>query len=323
MGFVLLVIAIFFFSLQFIFPKAYQRRTDGSINAALWFSTGTGFFCSLLFFAFNHFQLAFTPISFAFASVFACLCVLGEIYTVTGLKFEKIQWITISTLLGGFIVPSVYGFLALGEDVGWKKMVGIFLLLSSFLTKLSFCSKQADAKAAQHPAPTNRSAGSRASVGKQLLLCTALFFNNGFISILSKVHTNLHHAVPIRDFIVTYSLLRCILSFLLILGLYGWRRQCAHRSVPFFARLSVKKGRKGMLLLLGTMAAYAVSNGLGNLTSMEAAKTVDASIQFPTISAGTILLTILLARLFYHEKLEKKDFVNMVLNLVGILFFLL
>ena len=80
---------------------------------------------------------------------------------------------------------------------------------------------------------------------------------------------------------------------------------------------------KLFLLLLISCALYAVCNGLGNILSLNCAQTMDASIQFPVISAVVIVLGALLGWLIYHEKIEKKDWISLILAALGIVFFVI
>ena len=80
---------------------------------------------------------------------------------------------------------------------------------------------------------------------------------------------------------------------------------------------------KLFFVLLGSCALYAVCNGLGNIFSLNCAKTMDASIQFPVISAVVIVLGALFGWLIYREKIESRDWVGLILAALGIVFFVI
>ena len=80
---------------------------------------------------------------------------------------------------------------------------------------------------------------------------------------------------------------------------------------------------KLFFILLGSCALYAVCNGLGNILSLNCAQTMDASIQFPVISAVVIVLGALFGWVIYHETIEKKDWISLVLAAIGIVFFVI
>lgn len=79
MDYILLMLAILFFSLQFIFLKAYQRKTDGGMLASLLFSGIAGISISVIFFCTNGFQLSFTWISLLFAVAMSLLSIFSSV----------------------------------------------------------------------------------------------------------------------------------------------------------------------------------------------------------------------------------------------------
>ena len=59
-------------------------------------------------------------------------------------------------------------------------------------------------------------------------------------------------------------------------------------------------------------------NGLCNLLVMLCSVSMSASVMFPIISAGSIILTALISILFYKEKLTKMQYVGFVLGIIAI-----
>ena len=63
-------------------------------------------------------------------------------------------------------------------------------------------------------------------------------------------------------------------------------------------------------------------NSTGNVFSLSAARVMDASVQFPILSAAIVVITAFLAYVFFKEKPGKKYLLSIGLNTLGILCFL-
>ena len=87
-------------------------------------------------------------------------------------------------------------------------------------------------------------------------------------------------------------------------------------------------GRKKMtallfLFIVGAAAAYAVCNTIGNIFSLQCLLTMDASLQFPILSAVVIVLTALFGRIFFGEKITKNTWISLAMSVAGIGLFML
>ena len=76
------------------------------------------------------------------------------------------------------------------------------------------------------------------------------------------------------------------------------------------------------VMLLAFAALYSVCNTLGNLCSLRCMVTMDASIQFPVLSAVIILLTTVFGRIFFGEKITKYTAIGLLMSVGGILLFI-
>ena len=76
-------------------------------------------------------------------------------------------------------------------------------------------------------------------------------------------------------------------------------------------------GKRTALTLALLTGGYAVCNGAANVCSMQTAKTMDSSLQFPLLSAMVVVFTSLLAWGFFHEKPGRGDVVGLGLTVAG------
>ncbi len=76
-------------------------------------------------------------------------------------------------------------------------------------------------------------------------------------------------------------------------------------------------------MLIAFASATAVCNTIGNLFSLRCMLTMDASIQFPILSAVVIILTALFGRIFFGEKITRGSAVSLLMSAASIGLFMI
>ena len=115
MGYGLLFGAILCFSVQSLCMKQYQVQTAGNSRAPLWAPCLYGLFRSILCLAVNGFQFSITWNSAICGVWYAFFSVVCNLSTLAAFHHGKISVVTIFLLLGGMILPALYGVIGLGE----------------------------------------------------------------------------------------------------------------------------------------------------------------------------------------------------------------
>lgn len=75
------------------------------------------------------------------------------------------------------------------------------------------------------------------------------------------------------------------------------------------------------LILVVLSGGYAICNAIGNLFSLACMVTMDASIQFPILSAVIIIFSAIFGRVFFGEKFTKSTIISLLLSVIGIALF--
>ena len=279
------------FALQFLFSKCYQLRTGVGLEPVLWLSVLQAAWVIAIFWPLNGFALRCNGTSLLFASAYA-LCALGcSAMSQFAMGRGTVAMVTLFCLAGGLVLPTGYGIVCRGERLAWRQWLGFGLMLVALL-------------------PVALPGRGEALRGRGIfwLLCGGVFLLNGAIGVVTKAHVIHPLAVPERDFLLQAACFQLILA---LLGL-GWRRSRA--------RLRGEAGQLRIswlpVLLVG---CYTLCNGTASTFSMAAAKTLDASFQFPVISASVILLTALLAWAAFRERPSRREWLELGLSCAGIL----
>ena len=154
-----------------------------------------------------------------------------------------------------------------------------------------------------------------------------LFLTNGIVSIATTQSQKAADAVSSDAFLILCKIETALAAvvIMLIIGILNQRKGDENGIRHAFTGIVRNPPMTAKIfgILLGSCALYAIANGLGNIFSLNCAKTMDASIQFPVISAVVIVLGAVFGLIFFHEKIEKRDAAGLILAALGIVFFII
>lgn len=320
MEYLLLFIACTFFSVQFIFSKAFEKRTIGGLTVCFW-NQVVCCTCGQIFMLIKSgLPTGLTPAICLFAAANAVSGIICGVCSLTAMGCGKVSTVTTFCLAGGMVVPFFYGIIALEEANSLFKCLGLVVLCLSLLP--SFLQK-------------TESRQDNANKLKFALNCTAVFLTNGMISVFGKMCMN-YVKVTETDPIVVASAednfmkisgitqLAAASVILILLAVIGKMKGKPDSFRNTFWEIGIKKMTVGFFaLLIALSACYTVCNVLGNLFSLRCMNTMDASIQFPLLSATVIVLTAILSRIFFREKFTRDTVISLLLSVAGIALFMI
>lgn len=128
-------------------------------------------------------------------------------------------------------------------------------------------------------------------------LCLVIFFLNGLTGVIAKKHQISEGAVDE----VSFTIIACALTaiFSLILLVFDLFRNGKEKRRQLMAALKIKP--------LWIIALLGVATHTGNFLHLLAANDVPASVQFPLVSGGVIVLSALVSLFAFKEKLSVKE----------------
>lgn len=287
----LILIAVVLLAFGFILQKFYQRGSKSSTVGGVSFSIVSAFCSLVLLILLNGFSIAFSWYS-VINAVLRAMC--GLLYTILGFQIMKEGRVALYMLFlmsGGMLVPAVCGWLFLNEPVYPLHVVGVLTIAVAIFLSNS---------GAQRPS------------ARVLLRCCAVFLLNGGVSVFSKLHqVNTTYATVGTT---EYAMLGTLSSLLMSIALFAalQRKEKDHGGFGQYFR-----PRSLLLILL-----YSAIGTASSLLQLEGAKNLPASVLYPMITGGTIILSGLFALLFFREKLSRRAWCGIALCLVGTCLFL-
>lgn len=306
MEYVLLAGSCICFSLQFIFSKLFQRRTDGTVHAAMWSNLLSGISIFIIFWCINCFRLTVSGGAAALAVLYAASSIICTWASLIGMSATTVAAITLYTLLGGVVLPFFYGVFALSERPSPFRWIGVTLMILAAFAPyvINNLSKKETAKAKSRL--------------KAAVCCAVVFLTNGLISIATNASERIPDHVGSNDFLLISTVLRIFGAAAILLALTLVKKD--RNVLPLDPKTNEPVKSKAFVILFVISFFYAVLNGAGNIFSLNCAKTMDASLQFPIISAACIVFSAFIGLVAFKEKPGKGDVAGIVLAIAGIVF---
>ncbi|MEE1315108.1 MAG: hypothetical protein UHS49_05020 [Faecalimonas sp.] len=279
MSVILLMLCVLTISGQNIFKKQYNSKVS---QGAFCFNAISGVF-ALLFFAIPAFVQGFDfdagLIGYAFGYALAYVMACVGIYLA-------IMWgeFGITSLIYSYstVIPTLYALLFLGEKMNVLIAIGLAaLVLSLYLTN------------------TDCSAKEKVSV-KWVLAVIAAFVGNGMCSVIQNVQ-QLRFEGRYKN---EYMTLALAMAGILFWGLTIWK----DRS---FIKENIQKGWMPAM-------ACGICNGATNLLVMVLLGMMAASVLFPALSAGGIILSFIFSVFVYKEAFGLRQGIGVAFGIVAV-----
>lgn len=277
---ILLLLSIIFGASVQNVIKKYYNKRVGG---GVFIFSAVSVICALIFFiASASFPLKFTLQLIPYALGFAASYCTATVFSFLAIKEGPLS---LSSLMTSFslLIPTLFGIFFYGDEAGVPFFIGLSLLLCSLV--LINLKKEEGIKITL----------------KWGIYVTLAFLGNGLCSTVQNGYAKVHNTGKNEFMIIALSVVAVVL---IVIALFTEKEKIAP---------SIKGGAV-------LMAICGLANGAVNLFVILLSSLMDASIMFPLISAGGIVLTSLVAIFLYKEKLSPIQYLGMLLGIGAIVF---
>jgi drug/metabolite transporter (DMT)-like permease len=288
--YILILLAVACFAAQFAFTKLYEGRVGQSGITTLVMLSGASFVGTLIFFLAEGGRIQFSAVSLIWGIVFALIMLPYYMIGIKVLSLGSLAIYSMFMMLGGMLVPFFYGVLFLHERISIGKGLGTVLLVVFIVLQAVW----------QSESEVGKKAGDSKMRSLFISLCLVIFFINGMTGVIAKAHSISEGAVSEGSFTVIYCALTSLMSFLILL--FSLLKNRREKMLAIKKALQIKP--LSVMVLLGA-AAYG-----GNYLQLLAADSVPASVQFPLVSGGVIVLSALVSAVCFKDKISKKEWIS-------------
>lgn len=245
------------------------------------FSAVTVLFAALFFVATAGYPLNFTVEILPYAFGFAACYCAAAIFSLMAINTGSLS-LTSLAISYSLLIPTVFGLIFWGDEATPFFFIGLVLLVVSLLL-------------------INSKDGEVKITPKWAILVLIAFVGNGLCSTIQNGYAKIHSTGNSEFMIIA---LATVFVTMLVLSLFKERA---------IIKPTVKSGWY-------FMAICGIANGAVNLFVIMLSPLMNASLMFPLISAGGIVLTSLVSILLYKERLTLQQYIGMILGIGAIVF---
>ncbi len=280
MNIITLIVIVIALVLQNITKKEYNKKTS---HGGFTFTFASAVCAALVFMLNLNGQFYFTKevlwYSAAFAAAYSAATV-GALFAI------KTGPLSLSALGASYslVIPTTYGLMVLGESITVFLISGIILLLVSIM----FLSSQ-------------KSQDEKKITTKWLFYVVLSFLGNGFCSVFQRMQQINLNGLYKNEFMIIALLISSAVMF--TIAIFVERKDIVN---------AIRVG-------FSTYSLGGLCNGLVNFLVMTLTFKMPASLMFPIISCGSILLTTLVSVLVYRERLSTGRKVGVALGVGAII----
>ncbi|MBQ7821138.1 MAG: EamA family transporter [Clostridia bacterium] len=244
------------------------------------FNAVTAFAALIFFLVSSGFRLDFNIEFLPYSLLFALAHSSASIGLVLAIKYGSLS-ITSLIISYSLLLPTLHGIIFLDERLGSTSYIGMgLLLISLFLVNI----KKEDVKLS----------------ALWVVFTVITFIGNGMCSVVQKIEQTVFDGAYKSEFMMVALFASAVVS--LVLGLVSAK--------------SLKQEIKGTL---SCGIAKGLANGATNLLVMIITGALASSVVFPTISAGGIVLTFIIAVTVYKERLSKLQLLGYAAGIISVI----
>ena len=289
MAYFWMVVCVITCTIQSPFKKIYQGKTNKGtflFTAMIQLVAACFFAGACLFGGGFSYEWGALPYSLLFALATSTCCITS----VTSLRYGPLA---LTSLFSSYslMLPTIYGFVRFKNPVFVSQLIGIALLLVSlYLTNMGKKDGGEEAKK------------EKGNFKKWLPLVIVMAVSNGMCAITQTEQQHRFDGAYKNEFMM----IALLASFLVLL--------CVG--------LAKERGDAGTVLKLGALPAVltGAANGATNLLVMVVTATIAASVFFPVISGGGMVLAYIISVTLFKEKFTTGQKVGILLGVASLVF---
>ena len=278
MYYFLIILSVILFGGSFALNDGYRKREGDSIRASLMFTFTSSVAGLIMLMAINGFKFEFTPFTFVIA-LLASLIGFGFTYcSFKALGRINLSLYSLFSMLGGMVLPFLQGIFFYNEPVTLAKILCFILICIALILTLEKSEKK-----------------------NGLIYYIGIFILNGMSGVLSKLFTSLpFEKTSAEGYSILIAICTTVLSGLILLIFF--REEKSAPSIPSIV-LSAGNG---------------IANKIANMWLVIALVNVDASVQYPMVTGGVMIVSTAIS-FFSKIKPSNKELLSVLIAFLGML----
>lgn len=270
--------------------KYFTDRTASTSSSGFVFNAVTCAAAALVILCMGGFG-SLSVFTLLLALLFGAVVALQGIVTVGALKCGPMSYTTVITSFST-LITALSGVMFFGEHLGAVQIVGIALVLASFVLAV-------------------KSDGEKKSAGaKWLILCIIAFITTGGIGIMQKLHQSSDFKEELNAFLIISDLTAALICAVSAVVLKSHEDRATAEKPA--------RDQKGMLVLLAIMLLNGICIALNGKFNLFLSGVMDSAVFFPTVNGGGLVLSTVAAIVLFKERLTLKQWIGILLGTAAV-----
>lgn len=276
----LILVSTVLFSLSFLFKSNFQEKEGNTLAKAMVFSA-IGNFIGIITTLFMGVDFSFTWFSFILAIITAVISIIFSVVSIKALAVANLTVFSLFSMLGGMLLPFVFSIAFYDERLTISKIICVCFVIAALILG----TPKSDSK-------KNKTA---------IWYYIGVFVTNGMVGVMAKIHQSGVNAVSSNAYTFMHKTINFAISAVIVIILLSNGED-------------VKLYRKATSLF--NASGSAMLNTIGNLFLLYALLHVDASVQYPLVTGGVIVVALIID-FIKGEKPNKKAIISAILSVIG------
>lgn len=285
----LIILSVVMFGGGFALQDVYRKKRGSGLEISMESAFIAGLAGLIVLLIINGFSFAFTPFTLIMAACSAINSIAFTFFAFKSLDYINLSLFSVFSMLGGMVLPFFQGLFFYAEEVTIAKIVCIAFICLALACTIETGNKK-----------------------KGWIFYLGIFILNGMAGVISKIFTasNLPK-VSAAGYSIWICCFTIILSGIILLLLF-------YRKKGKESNENKVLSKKVIWQSYGIGALCGAINKVANFLLVIALAHVDASVQYPMVTGGTMIVSTLLCY-FGDKKPSKKEVVSVILAFIAML----
>ena len=269
--------------------KKYYVNNTGSASTYIFLYNGvSGLFSLSFFFLFYQFS-AISEYSIILGVLYGLATIVQGVFMMLAFLVGPVSF-TVVIVNFSTVLTAVSGAIFWGESIKFLQIIGIGLCLASFLLAIE---KKDDEKKVSW---------------KWMVYSSLAMLATATLGLLQKIHQNSIYKEELDGFLFV------AFAFLTITSLIAALFLSKKEKVPFIPKV---KEKKILYAITVNMVVAGIFIAIVHKLNLYLAGVIDSAIFFPIVNGGNLILSILLARILFKEKLTRRQWIGVFVGIAS------
>ena len=283
MNYLLLFISVFTDTLKNMYYNRFSETKLKSNRDTLLFNVVS---CvgSVIFFLCLGASFKISAFSFGMSAVFAFVTVGAQYLSLLAMSLGSMSYSVLFTYLS-MLIPTIFGIAAYSAPFGWLQVVGVILMVITFVLSLDLKSDK------------------KVNI-KWFAAAMGSFISWGLVGVCQQLHQNSPFADELDGFLLWTFIISTVIFAVI------WAVTPKNNAAPGY---KIKSSATVYIIIAGLFI------GAINKINLFLSGAMNPVIFFPIVNGGVIVLSSLAAILIFREKLSKSQITGLLIGTVSIL----